>query len=79
MNSLKTEFDRMTERANVMGVDVQLTSMAQKGQDSFILGFWRGEYVTWMYCEGAFHWGHYYKSYNDASNDFYKRANVVNH
>ena len=69
-----TEYDRMNDRANVMGVDLQLTSMAQKGKDSFVLGAWRGEYVTWMYCNGAFHWGHYYSDYNEAQADFYKRA-----
>lgn len=68
------EYDRMTNRANQMGVDLQLTSMSQNGHEDVVLGFWRGEYVTWNYCNGGFHCGHYYADYNEAKTDFFKRA-----
>ena len=70
-----TEYDRMTSHADAMGVDLQLTSMTLDGSDNdVVLGFWRGEYVTWKYFNGEFHYGHYYSDYSEAQTDFYIRS-----
>jgi hypothetical protein len=54
---------------------LQLTSMTLDGSDNdVVLGFWRGEYVTWKYFNGEFHYGHYYSDYSEAQTDFYIRS-----
>ena len=36
----------------------------------------RNEFVTWAYINEAFCWGHYFSSFNAATEDFNKRIQV---
>ena len=55
-------------------VGYRITARAELGNgEAVVLGEKENRYVTWIYTNGSFFWGHYTEDRKGAYEDFFKR------
>ena len=70
--NIKANVKELADSKGATVIDIQ-----RDGHKVIVLCEWRGEFVTWVYGEGSFFWGHYYTDLKEAVNGFCERANLA--